>query len=105
VVGKWHELKTDADLFRGVITGAKGYEIRFDDRNFCENDVLVLRETVYTGEEMKSGKPLEYTGRVQIRVISHILRGPVYGLKEGWVILSFALRKTPDMEFELGGLI
>lgn len=45
-------------------------------------------ETVFTGVEMSCGMPLEYTGNIEKRIVSHILRGPQYGLVEGWVILS-----------------
>lgn len=85
-----HILKTDSDVFQAVQRGIKKYEIRFDDRGFKVGDMLILCETKYTGEEMKNGKPLEYTPSIkQRRRISHILRGPIYGLLDGWVILSF----------------
>jgi len=83
-----HELKTDSEVFQAVLSGRKTFEIRFDDRGFCVGDSLLLRETTHTGEEMKRGKPLKYTGQVKGMVVSHILRGPIYGLKDGWVILS-----------------
>jgi len=85
---KVHELKTDPKVFAGSAAGLKTFEIRMDDRDFQEGDELLLRETVSTGEEMKDGKPLEYTGRVISQRITHILRGPVYGLQQGWAILS-----------------
>ena len=66
----------------------KRFEIRFDDRGFKVGDDLQLEETKYSGEEMKAGAPLEYTGYIWHMPINYILRGPVYGLKEGWVIIS-----------------
>lgn len=95
-----HELKTDPEVFQAMIDGGKTYEIRKDDRGFKVGDTLTLRETRYTGKEMASyehpdhpgrtveGRPLAYTGRTTGRVVTHILRGPIYGLKDGWVILS-----------------
>jgi hypothetical protein len=83
-----HELKTDPEVFDAVNLGAKTFEIRFDDRNFQVGDDLILRETFYTGEEMKAGKPLTFTGRQYEFHVSYILHGPAYGLKEGWVIMS-----------------
>jgi hypothetical protein len=84
-----HELKTDPEVFQAVYDGfRKAFEIRFNDRNFTEGDDLLLRETFYTGEEMNQGKPLIYTGREYEFHISYVLRGPIYGLKEGWVIMS-----------------
>ncbi len=85
---KTHELKTDPGPFCQVRNRLKTFEIRFDDRNFEVGDTLNLMETVYSGEAMKNGKPLEYTGAICTRFVLHIMRGPVYGLKEGWVIMS-----------------
>jgi hypothetical protein len=86
---KCHVLKTDPEAFGAVLIGLKKYEIRFDDRGFSVGDDLILRETKYTGDQMKNGAELIYTDRVVNKTISHILKGPVYGLKDGWVILSF----------------
>jgi hypothetical protein len=36
---------------------------------------------------MKAGEPLLYTGRAEVREVSHVLTG--YGLKKGWCCLSF----------------
>jgi len=85
---KTHELKTDRDVFISLAAGMKKFEIRYDDRGFEIFDILHLRETVHTGEEMKNGKPLIYTGREVYTQICYILKGPIYGLKEGWAILS-----------------
>ena len=84
------DLKTDPDVFAAVLSGEKTHEIRFNDRGFMVGDVLRLRETRYTGQEMRGHepKPLEYTGRETIRAVSHVLEG--YGLQPGWVVLSFA---------------
>lgn len=83
-----HELKTDPDAFKAVFCGKKTYEIRCNDRDFKCGDMLLLKETKYTGAEMSLGLPLIYTGREKFVQISHILIGPVYGLKDGWAILS-----------------
>jgi len=83
-----HELKTDSEVFWAVKEGKKNFEIRLDDRGFQVGDRLLLRETENTGAEMRSGVPLKYTGfELQVDV-TYILRGPVYGLMSGWVIMS-----------------
>ena len=92
-MAKFIELKSDPGLFELTLTGKKAWEIRFDDRGYGVEDVLRLRETRYTGEEMAmrlSGtpKPLEYTGREVFAVVTNVFRGTQYGLKVGWVILS-----------------
>jgi len=85
-----HELKTDPDVFQAVWKDEKPYEIRNAvDRAFSVRDVLILKETQYSGEEMKQGKPLVFTGRTCRRTVSHIMRGPVYGLQDGWIIMGF----------------
>lgn len=83
-----HILKTDPEVFEASLIGLKKYEIRFNDRDFQVGDMITLSETKYTGKEMKAGKPLVYTARSLCKTVSHILRGPIYGLRDGWVILS-----------------
>lgn len=85
---KTHALKTDPDVFRATLKGHKTFEIRLDDRGFEVGDCLQLHETQFTGEKMKAGKPLVYTGRMEFMFVNYILRGSAYGLKEGWVIMS-----------------
>lgn len=82
-----HELKTDPAVFDDVIAGLKKFEIRFDDRDFKVDDILSLRKTMFTGDEMSAGKPLFYTDDFSV-LVTHILTGPIYGLKDGWVIMS-----------------
>jgi hypothetical protein len=82
-----HELKTDPEVFDAVADGLKTFEIRYDDRGYQIGDQLILNKTRYTGEEMKQGKPLEYLDSYGATV-SYILRGPIYGLADGWVIMS-----------------
>lgn len=85
---KTHGLKTDPDVFDAVWNGLKTFEIRFNDRDFKVGDWLNLHETKHSGEDMKAGLPLIYTGRSMLRKVSHVLSG--YGLAEGWVCLSLA---------------
>ena len=83
-----HDLKTDSEVFDAVARGEKTFEIRIDDRGFAVGDCLLLRRTLHTGEQMHFGSPLVYTGEYVTRTITHILRGPIYGLRSGWAILS-----------------
>lgn len=86
---QYHILKTDPEVFQAVLSGAKTFEIRLNDRGYAVGDVLGLRETKHTGAEMQAGAPLEYTGRECQRFVSHVLTG--YGLADGWCCLSFDL--------------
>ncbi len=83
-----HELKTDPEPFSDVFGGRKTFELRRDDRPFAVADILHLRETVSTGAEMSAGAALVYTGSEIVARVGHIMRGPLYGLAEGWVIIS-----------------
>ena len=91
--GRIHELKTDPEVFQAAWDGLKTFEIRFNDRDFKVGDSLYLLETEHTGEEMRAGAPLVYTGRTQMRVVSHVLTG--YGLAPGWCCLSHATAQAP----------
>lgn len=85
----WHELKIDPAEFLVIFEGLKTFEIRLNDRNFNINDFLILKETKFSSKFMKENSlPLEYTGRQLTRQISNIVRGPVWGLRDSWVIMS-----------------
>jgi len=94
VQNKTHELKTDPDAFDAVVRGQKTFEIRRDDRGYKVGDTLILRRTKHTGVQMNEGYQLIYTGEREQRNVTHILRGPVYGLEGGWVIMSLSQPKT-----------
>lgn len=83
-----HSLKTDPAVFQAVFDGSKTHEIRLNDRDFRVGDTLNLIETESSGDAMRNGLPLKYTGRAIERRVSHVLNG--YGLNPDWVILSFA---------------
>ena len=86
---KTHELKIDSSVFWALAAGAKTWEIRKNDRDFQVGDTVILLETRYTGVDMlHSSKPLIYTGNKITATITYILHGPIYGLEEGWVIMS-----------------
>ena len=83
-----HKLKTDSEVFQAVVEGRKTFEIRFNDRDFKVGDELVLLETIHTGEQMKHGNPLLYSGNELRKTVSYVLSG--YGLQDGWVILGMS---------------
>ena len=76
---KEHDLKTLPEYFEAVDSGAKPFEVRFNDRDFKVGDVLNLREYSDGG----------YTGRALHREISYVLDAPAY-CKEGFVVLGLA---------------
>jgi ASC-1-like (ASCH) protein len=72
-----HELKTDSQYFEEQLQGNKNFEVRLNDRNFQNGDVLVLSEY----------KDNEYTGRQLYVQVTYILDSPNY-CKDGYVIMS-----------------
>lgn len=74
-----HRLKIRPEFFRPVVYGQKKAEVRKDDRGFEEGDVLFLQE-YHTGRG--------YTGRAEVKIITHITRGEQYGIKPGYCVLS-----------------
>ena len=86
-----HELKIDPGTLDPIIRGEKTFDVRRDDRDFAVGDDLTLRETVSSRLDMRvGGWPLEYTGREWKGRITHVLRGPNYGVQEGYSVLSIA---------------
>lgn len=97
-----HDLKTDPRPFDAVHRGAKTFEIRRADRPFDILDLLHLRETVFSREEMDIDfRPLAYTGREVLARVTHILRESAYGLTPGFCVLSFAIVETSDQPIPL----
>ncbi|RHN00864.1 DUF3850 domain-containing protein [Dielma fastidiosa] len=77
---KTHEIKCYPEYYQEIINGAKRFEIRFNDRNYKVNDILVIRENTLMG----------LTGRYCICCIVYILDNPTY-LQPGYVCLSIML--------------
>ncbi len=88
LMGRELQLKVDPLTFHEIDVGRKTFEVRKDDRGFQCGDILVLQETKFSMLEMAAGAPLAFTGRTAKRRVIGILRGPVWGLEDGWVIMS-----------------
>lgn len=80
---KYHELKTWSVYWSAINCGAKTAEVRFNDRDYEVGDKLILREW--------SPSRQEYTGRTCRRYITHIMYGRIFGLEDGYVLLSLRL--------------
>ncbi|MCM1104699.1 MAG: DUF3850 domain-containing protein [Clostridium sp.] len=77
---KVHELKIEPRYFQDIIDDRKCFEIRKNDRDFREGDILFLRE-------YNNGK---YTGREIRCIVSYVLKN-VDGLADGYAILSICI--------------
>ncbi|MBC7509794.1 MAG: DUF3850 domain-containing protein [Ferruginibacter sp.] len=85
-----HELKTDPSPFDALIQGKKNFEIRYNDRDFKVGDELLLKEFLQQGHGDIRFHGAVYTGRILHRKIDYILTGGMYGIEEGFVILSLS---------------
>lgn len=90
-----HELKTWPAPFAAIRARAKKHEIREDDRGYQVGDHLRLQEWIPRHDHPDCG-PLykcyspdgRYSGEVQLVRVTHIDRGPSWGLPEGVVVMS-----------------
>ena len=79
--GREHELKAWPGFFAGLVDGTKTSEVRKNDRHFEVGDRLRLREF--------NAEAGEYTGRVEVRVISRVDDLRLITGVNGLVLLSF----------------
>lgn len=93
-----HDLKCWPEFFRALWNGSKTAEIRRNDRGYQAGDVLHMREWIpeYDAEgDFLIGDDLEpvgaYTGRTLDLLVTHIVQGPAFGIKEGYVMMSVCL--------------
>ena len=74
-----HELKCWPPYFDHMVRGRKRFDVRPNDRNFREGDLVWLRE--FSEED-------GYTGRHTIRVVTYVLPGGQFGIEDGYVVLG-----------------
>ena len=74
-----HELKIHPEHFKDVMLGIKKTEVRLNDRNYQESDILILNEY--------DPKTSRYTGEQTIQRIHHIVKN-IDGLNPDYVILQ-----------------
>jgi hypothetical protein len=84
--GKMHELKCFPQFFQPIVSGVKTFEVRLNDRNFKENDILQLREwdnvkEVYTSRE------------IMVRVTYVLLPQDGLGIYSGYCIMGISKDK------------
>ena len=72
-----HELKIAPKYFEGIISGRKTFVVRKDDRNYQENDVLILKE--YDNNS--------FTGNEYAVIVTYVQHDEY--CKDGYCILSF----------------
>lgn len=91
---KIQELKTWAEYFEKVLSGEKKFEVRENDRNFQEGDLLKLIEVVpsHQGTTLST----QPTGRFLMAKVDYVLKGSkFFGVDEKTCIMSISVGWTP----------
>ena len=89
---KVHELKTWPSFFHEICTGQKTFEFRKNDRDFKENDLLLLKEF-----DPNCGDHGEYLGGEILIIITKIYDWSLnIGLPEGYVIMQIKRMKVEE---------
>lgn len=83
---QFHDLKCFRESFEAIRDGTKTAEFRRDDRGFSVGDVLVLR----SGSPADNAQGFVYheSAPPELVRITHIVRGPDFGIPEGFAMLS-----------------
>lgn len=89
-----HELKAWPAVYQQVVEGVKTHEFRKNDRGFNTGDILILKEW--------DDSDKAYTGRSVLVTVTCITYGPVFGIPEGYCVMSVRL---PGHGGQLGDLI
>ena len=75
-----HELKTWKGYFEAVYMGNKTFEVRKNDRDFKEGDILILKEWDNFSKT--------FTGRKLARNVTYVFEGGSFGLEKGFVVMA-----------------
>ncbi len=75
-----HKLKIESENFKAINSGNKTFELTLNDKDYQDGDILLLQEwnedTVFTRKEITV-------------VVTYLLKGRVFGLESGYLIMSF----------------
>lgn len=76
-----HKIKCEIEYFEKVLSGDKKFELRLNDRNYQEGDILDICEFNKITQE--------FTGRECDRLVLYVLKNAEkFGLREGFCIMS-----------------
>jgi len=79
---KKHELKTWPEYMTAILEGRKTFEVRKNDRDFQEGDILVLREY--------DPKTKQYTGQTLEVEVTFVLPGGNFGIDRDYCVMSIS---------------
>lgn len=80
---KTHVLKTWPEHWDAIADGSKPFELRKDDRGYQTGDRLILQ-----GFDRQTNS---YNFNEIVATVGYILRGPVFGLEAGHVIMGITV--------------
>lgn len=88
-----HHLKTHPRFWDHIAAGTRTFEVRRDDRGYCEGDVLVLHRWASKddGDMCKNTthcQPYEKHTERLVRRVTYVLPGGQYGIEPGFVVLG-----------------
>lgn len=78
-----HYLKCEQPYFSDVVSGNKNFEVRINDRDFKEGDVIILQEISKYGGA--------FTGSTQRVVITYVLQGGRFGIAHNYCVMGIKL--------------
>ena len=84
-----HILKIDADHFEEMRSFGFKHSIRLNDRKFLAGDAVTMKATVSSGQEMKAGAPLVFSGFSKHLTILRVYQDGYPGLLPGYCLLIF----------------
>lgn len=83
---KVHQLKTHHRPYLALATGTKLFEWRKNDRDFQVDDMLILMRFDPDSATYVDGEYL-------VRWVTYVLRGPDFGVPEGFCVMSLTDQK------------
>lgn len=92
-----HDLKVWPPYYDAIAYGSKPFDARKNDRDYQVGDFLRLREWRVTAMDRLEIAG-EYTGRELSRVVTFVLKGPVFGIEDGYCVLGLAIPPSPETE-------
>lgn len=87
-----HELKTWPEYFFHIMTGEKPFDIRKNDRDFKQGDIVVFCEYMIDFKK--------YTGSKTVKMISYVLKS-FPGLEENFCVIGLIANPIPISELQI----
>jgi hypothetical protein len=90
-----HEIKCDQRFFGAIADGTKPFEVRWNDRDYKAEDMLLIHETRMEASPRHADMARRVlTGRSVQRRVTYVLKHEDFpeGVPEGWCVLGLSDR-------------